>query len=171
MHLKPRNSRHPRAKAPKKTARVREEHSAGALVFRRVGRKTLVGFIKDSYGKWTFPKGHLEKGETPSRAALRETAEEMGLKMIWRVGDLGSISISFTDRYNHVGDTIKKRIDFFLVETPSDEVGVPQEEEGISAIRWVPLERSVSFAGYKNVKPIVKKAIALIAKLERPGLR
>jgi 8-oxo-dGTP pyrophosphatase MutT (NUDIX family) len=149
----------------KKPVRVRIEHSAGALVFRRVGNRILIGFIMDSYGKWTFPKGHLEKGETASRAALRETGEEMGLHRLWTVGELGSINISFTDRYNHVGDHIKKRIDFFLVETPSEETGRPQKAEGIKAIRWVPVAKAVAFAGYKNVRPIVKRAVILIGSL------
>lgn len=159
MHKPKAGNNHP----TRKPVHVRMEHSAGGLVFRRVGPKILIGFILDSYGKWTFPKGHLEKGETASRAALREIGEEMGLKRLWRVEDLGTINISFTDRYDHVGDRIKKRIDFFLVETPAEETGRPQKAERIRAIRWVPMNRAVSFAGYKNVKPIVKKAVAMLS--------
>lgn len=29
--------------------------------------------------KWTFPKGHVEKGEDPREAALREAGEEAGI--------------------------------------------------------------------------------------------
>jgi 8-oxo-dGTP pyrophosphatase MutT (NUDIX family) len=32
------------------------------------------------YGDWTFPKGKLEAGETDEEAALREVAEETGLR-------------------------------------------------------------------------------------------
>jgi len=31
-------------------------------------------------GRWTFPKGRVEPGETPSAAAAREAAEEAGVK-------------------------------------------------------------------------------------------
>jgi 8-oxo-dGTP pyrophosphatase MutT (NUDIX family) len=32
-------------------------------------------------GKWSFPKGHLEKGESPIQTALREFYEETGLNL------------------------------------------------------------------------------------------
>jgi 8-oxo-dGTP pyrophosphatase MutT (NUDIX family) len=141
---------------------VRIEHSSGGLVFRRVGHQALLGFIKDSYGKWTFPKGHLEKGESSSQAALRETREEMGLRKVRIAAFLGSISIRFKDRYRHVGQIIHKRIDFYLMETAPEERGIPQKDEGIKAIKWLPLNRAERFAGYKNVQPIIRRAIDLL---------
>jgi 8-oxo-dGTP pyrophosphatase MutT (NUDIX family) len=140
--------------------RVRLEHSAGGVVFRRVDRRIFLGLIKDSYGKWTFPKGHLEKGESAAQAALRETREEMGLRRLRLVAPLGSVSIKFKDRFVQVGTTVQKRIDFFLMETPSDERGKPERSEGISDLRWVPYRQAAKFASYKNVQPIVKRAVA-----------
>ena len=32
-------------------------------------------------GTWSFPGGHLEYGETPEQCALREVAEECGVKI------------------------------------------------------------------------------------------
>ncbi len=143
-------------------ARVHVEHSAGGVVFRAPDRRVFIGLIKDSYHKWTFPKGHLEKGETPAQAALRETHEEMGLKRLRLVAPLGSISIKFKDRFVHVGETVQKRIDFFLMETPAGERGKPQRGEGINEIRWVPFRQAVRAASYKNVQPIIKKAVVHI---------
>lgn len=128
-------------------------------MFRRSGGRILFGFIKDSYHKWTFPKGHLEKGETPPQAALRETHEEMGLKRLRLIAPLGDISIKFKDRYVHIGQTVQKRIDFFLMETSSHEQGKPESGERIHEIRWIPYRHAAKFASYKNVLPIVKRAI------------
>jgi 8-oxo-dGTP pyrophosphatase MutT (NUDIX family) len=145
---------------------VREEHSAGGVVFRRAGRQLLIGFIKDTYHKWTFPKGHLEKGETAAQAAVRETHEEMGLKRLRVISPLGCISIRFKDRYQHIGQVIQKRIDFFLMETSPEERGVPQRSEGIHVIRWVSYRQAVRLAGYKNIQPILKEAIKLLEQEE-----
>ena len=152
--------------------RVHIEHSAGGVVFRAPDRRIFIGLIKDSYHKWTFPKGHLEKGETPAQAALRETHEEMGLKRLRLVAPLGSISIKFKDRFVHVGETVQKRIDFFLMETPAGERGKPERSEGINEIRWVPFRQAVRSASYKNVQPIIKKAAAYLEELsKRPNGR
>jgi len=158
----PRNNDH------HKKARV--EHSAGGVVFRRAGRQVLIGLILDSYHKWTFPKGHVEKGETVGQAALRETREEMGLKRLRLVAPLGGISIWFKDRYQHVGETIHKYIDFFLMETAPEERGAPERRERIYAIRWVPYRRAIKLAGYKNIKPVLKAAVAHLDRAAaRPG--
>jgi len=145
-----------------KTAHIRAEHSAGGVVFRVLGRRVLIGLIKDSYHKWTFPKGHLEKGETAAQAAVRETHEEMGLRRLRLIAPLGHIAIKFKDRYEHVGQTVQKRIDFFLMETPAGERGTPERGERIAAIRWVPYRQAAKHASYKNIQPIIKAAVALL---------
>jgi 8-oxo-dGTP diphosphatase len=51
--------------------------AAGGLVMRD-GRVALVH--RPEYDDWTFPKGKLEHGESFEDAALREVAEETGLR-------------------------------------------------------------------------------------------
>lgn len=36
---------------------------------------------RNKKGKWLFPKGHLDLGESTAQAALREAAEETGLQV------------------------------------------------------------------------------------------
>lgn len=156
-------ARKPFAAKPK-TAPVRAEHSAGGVVFRALGRRLLIGFIKDSYHKWTFPKGHLEKGETAAQAAVRETHEEMGLRRLRLVAPLGHVAIKFKDRYEHIGQTVEKRIDFFLMQTAAEERGTPERGERIAAIRWVPYRQAAKYASYKNIQPIIKAAVGFLEK-------
>ena len=59
--------------------RAREEVSAGGIVVRHDDGAHCVLLIRDSYRNWGFPKGHVEPGEAPPDAALREVAEETGL--------------------------------------------------------------------------------------------
>ena len=58
---------------------ARDETSAGGVVFRLEDGQPMYLLIRDSYHNWGFPKGHLQNGELPEAAALREVAEETGL--------------------------------------------------------------------------------------------
>lgn len=50
-----------------------------AIVLRWGEEEASVLLVRTSSGRrWTFPKGHREKGEMPEETALRELAEEAG---------------------------------------------------------------------------------------------
>ena len=53
-----------------------QEWSAGGIIF--YGENVLV--LSNHRGDAVFPKGHLEAGETPEQAALREVEEEAGIR-------------------------------------------------------------------------------------------
>ncbi|MFL5623143.1 MAG: NUDIX domain-containing protein, partial [Gemmatimonadaceae bacterium] len=55
-----------------KRVHAKEETSAGGVVYRVVDGLPLYLLIRDSYRNWGFPKGHVEHGELPDGAALRE---------------------------------------------------------------------------------------------------
>ena len=50
---------------------------AGGVVFDEAGRVLL---IRDRNGFWVFPKGHIDPGETPEEAEVREVLEEAGVR-------------------------------------------------------------------------------------------
>jgi 8-oxo-dGTP pyrophosphatase MutT (NUDIX family) len=53
---------------------------AGAVVFRERDNEILYLVVSSSDGaNWVLPKGHIDPGETPEIAALRELAEEAGV--------------------------------------------------------------------------------------------
>ena len=59
--------------------KARVEKSAGGIVLRWMEAEPNVLLIRDPYGNWGLPKGHLEEGEDARQAAVREVAEETGL--------------------------------------------------------------------------------------------
>ena len=59
---------------------LRKEKSCGALVYRIKNGELELLLLKHRFGgHWSFPKGHVEEGETEVETALREVHEETGL--------------------------------------------------------------------------------------------
>jgi 8-oxo-dGTP pyrophosphatase MutT (NUDIX family) len=143
-------------RAHRRARRAREarvETSAGGVIYRWRGEVPHVLLIRDSYQHWGLPKGHLERGETPDRAALREVHEETGLGDLVLGPPLRTIDWFFrTD-----GRLIHKYCHFFLIESPTGDT-VPQAEEGITACCWVPLPEAMAQITYENAREVLRLA-------------
>jgi len=111
--------------------KVRFEFSAGGVV--REKNQLLMVKVKNLEGKitWTFPKGHLEKGETAKEAALREVEEETGYQCEI-LEPLDKVEYFFK-RENQL---IKKHVTWFLMK-PLKKSGMHDPKEIIET-RWVP---------------------------------
>ena len=56
---------------------MQHEKSCGAIVYRKSHGNTEILLIKHiNSGHWSFPKGHMENGETEIETAIREIKEE-----------------------------------------------------------------------------------------------
>jgi 8-oxo-dGTP pyrophosphatase MutT (NUDIX family) len=129
------------------------ETSAGGVIVRWHGRVPYVLLIRDPYKHWGFPKGHLENGETPDAAALREVMEETGLAHLVLGPRLGTIDWYFRAR----GRLIHKYCHFFLIESPDGDT-TPQADEGITDCRWLPLSEALEVISYDNAREMLRKA-------------
>lgn len=141
------------------------EVSAGGIVFRR-NPDQVAHFllIRDSYNNWGFPKGHLEDGETPAEAAIRETGEETGLAQLALHGPIRVIDWHFRFRGRH----IHKYCHFFLFESVEGEPQ-PQEDEGITACRWCELDEALEVLSYDNARGVLKRAGEMVRTLVAVG--
>jgi len=142
--------------------RIRTEISAGGIVFKLSPGGILIALMLDPFAKWAFAKGHVEKGETPAEAAVRETGEEMGLDVLKVVAPLGKIDFWFRDRYRPEtrGLLIHKYVHYFLMQAPADAKGKPQKKEKIRRVVWLSLRQAVRRSSYRDVLPMLKKVTA-----------
>ena len=117
----------------------------------------MVLLIRDSYGNWGLPKGHLERGERAASAAEREVREETGLADVRVISPIATIQWRFRFR----GTLVHKRCEFFLMESES-EATRPQKAEGITACRWTPMTEALEIIGYDNARDVLRQAQTLV---------
>ncbi len=151
-----------RRRRPPGGERALREVSAGGIVFRQTPRGIQFAVMCDSYGKWTFPKGHVEKGERLEEAAARETLEELGLAQVRLIEYLGQIDIWFRDRFKKRGALVHKDIHYYLFEAPADAILRPDPKEHSYAARWVAARRLPVSSSYPDLVPILKRALSRV---------
>jgi 8-oxo-dGTP pyrophosphatase MutT (NUDIX family)/phosphohistidine phosphatase SixA len=89
--------------------------AAGAVLWREGGAGAEVALIhRPKYDDWTFPKGKLDKGEHVLRAAVREVAEETGIRP--RLGR------PLPPQFYEVGGR-PKRVDYWAATAREDGAG------------------------------------------------
>lgn len=107
-------------------------HSAGGVVLNPKG-EVLVVRQKD--GSWSLPKGHIQEGEDPKTAALREIREETGLERLSFIKLLGSYS-RYSIAETGMEDASKlKRLTIYLFVTP--DFDVRSADPRIPEVKWV----------------------------------
>ena len=116
--------------------------------------------IRDRYGQWGLPKGHLEDGESSKQAALREVNEETGLSDLELSEQLGVTGWSFRAK----GSVVHKSGTFYLMYSEEGDP-MPQLEEGITECVWVPAHEACSKIKYKNLHQILQKAQRVLTRI------
>ena len=137
-----------------------DEVSAGGLVIDTTGTMgLLIGRYdhKDATGKrvlWSLPKGHIEEGETPEQAAIREVAEETGITSSI-TKSLGVIDFWFMAG----GKRIHKTVHHFMFT----EVGgvLAAQESEVDEVSWFPLNEIVDRLAYPDEKKLIARSAEL----------
>ncbi len=128
--------------------------AAGGVVRDRFGR-TLMILRRD---RWDLPKGKMEPGENHQECALREVAEETG------IGDLtiGNLICVTHHTYFREGERLLKHTWWYNMEhnKTSSSNPVPQIEEEISAVEWVPIQEIATRLSdsYASIKEVFRQA-------------
>jgi ADP-ribose pyrophosphatase YjhB (NUDIX family) len=148
-------------KAPAKVVYAKrvDEVSAGGLVVDTSGKLgLLIGRrdLKDTTGKrilWSLPKGHIEEGETPEEAALREVQEETGIVSVIEKS-LGVIDFWFMAG----GKRIHKTVHHYLFRENGGVLAAQESE--VDEVAWFPLAEIVERLAYPDEKKLIARTNA-----------
>ena len=138
-----------------------DEISAGGLVIDKSGNNgLLIGRIDPKDPKrerllWSLPKGHIEEGETPEIAAIREVHEETGIESAISKS-LGVIDFWFMAG----GKRIHKTVHHYLFTEIGGRIA-PQVSE-VDDVKWFPIDEIVERLAYPDEKKLIARSKELL---------
>ena len=129
---------------------------AGGIVVRKSGNRLSVLLVraKSDPSIWIFPKGHIERGETASEAALRETEEEAGI-----TGEL----------LGPVGEPVEFHNGRYLVRAQYYAIRPRSESPKTDgrAKKWFAFDDALEAVHFDEDRQLLREAAALVRR--RPG--
>ena len=130
------------------------EKSCGVLVLRRDERTKITYILMIRHtagGSRSFPKGHMEKGETEYMTAVREVFEETSVQVRPETADFRE-----TVHYFPLPG-VSKEVVYFLAKTTQEEIH-PREGE-IAEVEWVPIDKAEESLSHENDKAVFRAAM------------
>lgn len=128
---------------------------AGAVIVSNAHPRQVLLLHQEKHNDISFPKGHLEAGETLAQCAVREVKEETGL-------DIKLLEELPTVHYrNHKDGAIETH--YYLAVVKSTPASAP--EKGAS-ILWVPIEEVEARLSYDNLRELFAAAKPKIEALD-----
>lgn len=137
------------------------EKSCGAVVWRRGSDgKLYILMIRHRHGgNRSFPKGHMERGETEYMTAIREVYEETAVQI--------RIDTDFRETVHYSPmPGVDKEVVYFLTETAQTEVRPRMGE--IAKVEWVPFDEVESSLAHENDKIIFRAAMKKLSDSQIP---
>jgi 8-oxo-dGTP pyrophosphatase MutT (NUDIX family) len=108
-------------------------------------------------GLWALPKGLVVPGGRPEDCAIREAAEETGVRAR-PLGKLGDVRYVYT----WAGERIFKVVSFYLLRYSSGRLGdlPPEHAHEVAETRWLPLAEAPELLAYKGEREMAERALA-----------
>ena len=147
-------------KAPVIKVPVREQVSAGGVVFRGEAEKVEVVIVSvGGQNRWQLPKGLVEKGENPEVTAVREAREEGGVAS--EVAQhIETIEYWYAGLENGIRVRFHKRVHFYLLRYLSGDT--KDHDREVNEARWVPIEEATSQLAFDNERRVMERARELL---------
>lgn len=107
------------------------------------------------YGDWSLPKGKIESGEHPLAGAVREVAEETGVRARPQ-SRLPRVAY-------HLPDGTPKTVDYWVMRAVDGDGDGPADPDEVDDVRWLPFRQAAARVSY----PHDARLLARVADLPR----
>lgn len=128
---------------------------ASYLFLERDGKFLIARRCNTGYqdGNYQVPAGHVDEGELPSEALIREAKEEIGIDL--SSNDVELVHVSYRPKHDDTDD----RVDFFFrAKKWTGEVKI-MEPDKCDDLKWVTLDELTT-----NITPHVRDAMECMQK-------
>jgi len=112
-------------------------HVTGSAVV--VGQRGVILLLHKRLGIWMQPGGHIEAGESPAQAALRETVEEVGLPVVHPAEGPQLVHVDVHAANGHIHLDLR-----YLLHAPDADPAPGQGES--QQVRWFEWDEALSVA-------------------------
>jgi len=130
---------------------MREQKSAGIVLFRSDSNKNEFLLLNYPQGHWDFIKGKVEPGETPYETASRETKEETGISDIEFIDGFEE-SVEYNFKFKN--EDIHKIVVFFLAKTNEKKITLSHEHNDFV---WLEYDDALKKTTFRNAKNVLSK--------------
>lgn len=134
----------------------KREKSCGGIVYKLINNELYFLLLKHNKGHWSFPKGHMEEGETEKETALREIKEETGLDV--KLEDNYFYKITYSPKKDVLKDVI------YFIATPLTNKIIVQYSE-IEEIIWAKEEDALKTITYDDDKQVFTHTVKEIKRI------
>lgn len=135
-----------------------DEKSCGAVLYQKRNNVRYYLIVESASGHVSFPKGHIESGETEWETACREIFEETGIQKMDKKGDFRESFVCMTEKGK------RKEIVYFLAEFEEKTI-ILQDGELVSS-QMLPLEEACAIINTQEEREILRKAEEYLEKNE-----
>ena len=128
---------------------------------RRDGERIFVLMIRHKKGGHrSFPKGHVERGESERHTDEREVNEETGAMI--QIRERFRVPIHYSPMPG-----VEKEVVYFLAFT--DDPAIRPREGEIAEVAWIPLERAEAALSHDNDRMVLRSARRYLHRMEQRG--